>query len=50
MKAQERPLQPKPRLKLLSVHWLEDGFSQAAWIDGLDSQIAGERKGKEKAG
>lgn len=42
--------QLKPRSKLLSVHWSEDGFSQAACTDGLDSQKAGKRKGKEKAG
>lgn len=48
IKAIERQFQFKPRLKLLSVHWSEDGFSQAACIDGLDSQKAGKRKGKEK--
>lgn len=40
----------RPRLKLLSAHWWEGGFSQAACTDGLDSQKAGERKGKEKTG
>lgn len=50
IKAQERPFQSKLHLKLLSVHWSEGGFSQAAWIDDLDSQKAGERKEKEKAG
>lgn len=47
IKAQERPFQSKPHLKLLSVHWSEGGFSQAAWIDDLDSQKAGEKRKKE---
>lgn len=47
VKVYECPFQFKPRLKLLSVHWSEDGFSQAACIDGLGSQKAGKRKGKE---
>lgn len=50
MKEYESPFQFKPRLRLLSVHWSEDGFSQAACIDGLDSQKAGKRKGKETKG
>lgn len=50
IKAYERLFQFKRRLKLLSAHWSEGGFSQAACIDGLDSQKAGKRKGKEKAG
>lgn len=49
IKAHEWPFQFKPRLKLLLVHWSGDGFSQAACIDGLDSQKAGKRKRKEKA-
>ncbi len=50
MKAYEGPFRFKPRLKLLSVHWSEGGFSQAACIDGLDSQKAGKRKEKETEG
>ena len=50
MKTYESLSQFKPRLKLLSVQWSEDGFSHAACIDGLDSQKAGKRKGKETEG
>lgn len=52
MKAHESPFQIKLHLRLLSVHWSEGGFSQAACIGGLDSQKAGkEKKGKrQKAG
>ena len=35
-----------PHLRLLSAHWSEDGFSQAACIDGLDSQKAVREKGE----
>lgn len=48
MKAYKRPFRFTPHLRLLSVHWSEDGFSQAACIDGLDRQKAGKRKGKEE--
>lgn len=48
IKAYKIPFQFMPRLELLSVHWSEDDFSQAACIGGLDSQKAGRRKGKEK--
>ena len=47
IKAHEWLFQFKPRLKLLLVHWSGDGFSQAACIDGLDSQKAGEKKERE---
>lgn len=50
LKAYVKPFQLTPRLRLLSVHWSEDGFSQAACIDGLDSQKARREKGKEKEG
>lgn len=48
VKAYKRPFQLTPHLRLLSVHWSEDGFSQAACIDGLDRQKAGKRNGKER--
>lgn len=50
IKAHKSLFKLTPRLKLLSVHWSEDGFSQAVCIDGLDSQKAGKRKGKETEG
>lgn len=50
LKVRRRRFQFRPRLKLLSAHWWEGGFSQAACTDGLDSQKAGERKGKERTG
>lgn len=51
MRACEGPFRTKLRLKLLSVHWSEGGFSQAACIDGLDIRKQVREKGKtQKAG
>lgn len=50
IKASQVPFQFRHRLRLLSAHGSGGGFSQAACIDDLCSQKAGERKGKETGG